>query len=72
MKAAEPRRLTYGRASRRGTAAAAAGGSGGPFDLAGGVGRRAGRDRRTLRKRGLAPSDVRFRSTCSSRAPAPR
>jgi hypothetical protein len=31
-KAAEPRRAAYGRASRRGTAAAAAGGTDGPFD----------------------------------------
>jgi hypothetical protein len=60
MKAAEPRRLTYGRASRRGTAAAAAGAIDGPSAnvAAASGGRRAGKALHTLRKRGLAPSDI--------------
>ena len=62
MKAAEPRRLTYGRASRRSTVAAAAGAVDGPraHVAAASGGRRAGRDRDALRKRGLVLSDVRL------------
>src|SRR5215218_9684169 len=72
MKAAEPRRLTYGRASRRGTVAAAAGAIDRSSDnvAAASGGRRAGRGRGTLRKRGLAPSDVHL--TVSARRVLPR
>jgi hypothetical protein len=68
IKAAEPRRATYGRASRRSTAAAAAGAIEGPSAnvAAASGGGRAGRGRGTLRKRGLASSDVRLTT------PAPR
>ena len=65
MKAAEPLRATCGRACRRSTAAAAAGGIGGPLV----AGARAGC---FLRKRGLAPSDVGSHPNRPSRAPAPR
>jgi hypothetical protein len=63
----------YGWASRRSTVAAAAGAPEGLANVAAASGGgRADRDHGTLRKRGLAPSDVRSYRTCSSRAPAPR
>jgi hypothetical protein len=67
FKAAEPRRLTYGRASRRSTAAAAAGATGGPCA---GPQAPAG-DRRSLRKRGSRGA-ARGIESRRSRAPAPR
>jgi ELWxxDGT repeat protein len=68
LKAAEPRRLTYGRASRRSTAAAAAGATGGPC-----AGPQApARDHHLLRKRGLAHGGAGINELRPSRAPAPR
>ena len=50
-------------------AGGATAGAWGPWASAG---RRAGRDQYSLRKRGLAPSEVRLQRTRPSRAPAPR
>jgi len=76
LKAAEPRRPTYGRASRRSTAAAAAGGSGGPranagdAAAAGGHSKRRGRHSPSARtgRRASFPLCRRTRHTPHSRS----
>jgi len=76
MKAAEPRRLMCGRASRRGTAAAAAGAVEGPgAHLAAASGRTPGREGpRHPPQAGARPSEVRLThpGVACSRAASPR